>query len=101
MPRSSSLSPYINDLRFALKKAMATVYSNNSVISCSSDKSEDLDLVINEELSCIERWLEDYKLSLNIVKTRTIDNWLRFPEQLGCLSMCKTLFKLMHWLIYI
>ena len=38
----------------------------------SSDTSDELDLVINEELSYIEKWLQGNKLSLNVVKTRAI-----------------------------
>ena len=77
MPQGSCLGPllfllYINDLPFALKKAKATMYADDTAISYSSDKSEELDLVINEELSCIERWLQGNKLSLNVVKTQAI-----------------------------
>ena len=45
---------------------------DNTAISYSSDKSEELDLVINEELSSIERWLQGNKLSLNVVKTQAM-----------------------------
>ena len=41
-------------------------------VAHSSDKSEELDLVINGELSCIERWLQGNKLSLNVVKTQAM-----------------------------
>ena len=75
MPQGSYLGPllfllYINDLPFALKKAKATIYADDTAISYSSDKSEELDLVISEGLSCIERWLQGNKLSLNVVKTQ-------------------------------
>ena len=40
----------INDLPFALKKAKATMYADDTAISYSSDINEDRDLVINEEL---------------------------------------------------
>ena len=77
VPQGSCLGPllfllYINDLPFALKKAKATMYADDTAISYSSDKSEELDLVINEELSCIERWLQGNKLSLNVVKTQAM-----------------------------
>ena len=77
VPQGSCLGPlllllYINDLPFALKKAKATMYADDTAISYSSDKSEELDLVINEELSCIERWLLGNKLSLNVVKTQAM-----------------------------
>ena len=41
-------------------------------LSYSSDTSDELDLVINEELSCIEKWLQGNKLSLNVVKAQAM-----------------------------
>ena len=41
-------------------------------ISYSSDKSEELDLVINKEISCIERWPQGNKRSINVVKTQAM-----------------------------
>ena len=64
MPRTSSFLLYIDDLPFALNRAKATMYADDTAISYSSDKNEEPDLVINEELSYIERWLQDNKLSL-------------------------------------
>ena len=60
----------INGMPFAFKKIKATMCAENKAISYSSSKSEDLDLVVNEELSCTERWLQGNKLSLNVVKTQ-------------------------------
>ena len=77
MPQGSCLGPhlfllYINDLPFTLKKAKATMYADDTAISYASDNSDELDLVINEELSCIERWLQGNQLSLNVVKTQAM-----------------------------
>ena len=63
---------YINDLPFALKRAKATMYAEDTAISYTSEKIEELDLVINEELSYIERWLQGNKISLNVVKTQAM-----------------------------
>ena len=79
VPQASCLGPllfllYINDLPFALAlhRAKATVYADDTAISYSSDKSEELDLVINEELSYIEKWLQGNKFSLNVFKTQAM-----------------------------
>ena len=45
------------------------MYADDTAISYSSDKSKELDLVINEELSYIDRWLQGNMRSLNVVKT--------------------------------
>ena len=77
VPQGSCQGPllfliYINYLPFALKKAKATMYADDTAISYSSDTSDELDLVINEEISYIEKWLQGNKLSLN----PSYDNWL-------------------------
>ena len=48
------------------------MYADDTAISYSSDKSEKLILVINEEVSYIETWLQGNKLSLNVVKTQAM-----------------------------
>ena len=66
---SLKMIPFSKVLRLTLIEAKATMYADDTAISYTSDKSEELELVINEELSCIERWLQGNKLSLNVVKT--------------------------------
>ena len=48
---------YVNDLPFALKKAPATMYADNTTIRYSSDNMEDLNAVVNAELTCLNDWL--------------------------------------------
>ena len=75
VPQRSCLGPlllYIDDLPFAVKKTKATMYADDTAISYSSDTSDELDLVINEELSCTEKWQQGNKLSLNVVKTQAM-----------------------------
>ena len=63
---------YIYDLPFALRKAHATMYADDTAISYSSNKIEKIDAVVNAELACLEKWLQGNKLSLNIVKTQAM-----------------------------
>ena len=42
------------------KKAKATMYADDTAIPYSSDTSDELDLVINEELLYIEKWLQAF-----------------------------------------
>ena len=48
------------------------MYANDTAISCSSDTSDELDLAINDELSCIAKWLQGNMFSLNIVKNEAM-----------------------------
>ena len=75
VPQGSCLGPllffiYINDLPFALDRAKATMYADDTAISFSSDNIEEMDAVLNAELACLEKWLQGNKLSLNVVKTQ-------------------------------
>ena len=46
---------------FALKRAKATMYADDTAISFSSD-IEEIDVVVNAELACLEKWLQSNKL---------------------------------------
>ena len=48
------------------------MYTDDTAISFSLDKIEEIDTVVNAELACLEKWLQSNKLSLNIVKTQAV-----------------------------
>ena len=70
VPQGSCLGPllfllYINDLPFALNV-------DDTSISYSSKDIEDINLVLNDELSSLNEWLQSNKLSLKVVKTQSM-----------------------------
>ena len=48
------------------------MYADDTAISFSSDKIEEINTLVNAELACLEKWLQSNKLSLNIVKTQAM-----------------------------
>ena len=45
---------YINNLPFALRKAHGTMYADDTAISYSLDKIEEIDVAFNAEIACLE-----------------------------------------------
>ena len=77
VPQGPCLGPllfiiYINDLPFALKICKFTMYADDTSISYSSKSIEDLTETLNNELKCLKEWLQDNKLSLNVIKTQAM-----------------------------
>ena len=60
------------------------MYDDDTAISYSSNKIEEIDAVVNAELACLEKWLQGNKLSLNIVKTQAMI--IGSAQKLGLMS---------------
>ena len=69
------------------------MYADDTAISYPSDRREELDLVINVELSYIEKWLLGNKCSVNVVKTQAMVIGLR-PK----LNRLKSNLSTLHFL---
>ena len=48
------------------------MYADDIAVSFSSDNIKEIDTVLNNELACLEKWLQGNKLSLNVVKIRAM-----------------------------
>ena len=61
--RALALLKYAND---------TPMYADDTAISYSSKKIEEIDDVANAELACLEKWLQGNKLSFDIVQTQAM-----------------------------
>ena len=48
------------------------MYADDTAISFSSDKIEEIDAVVNAEFAFLEKWLHGNKLSLDVVKIQAM-----------------------------
>ena len=60
-------SIYINDLPTCLKHTSVTLFSDDTALYCSAKSSPDLQQMLNEDLASVAEWLNDHKLTLNVV----------------------------------
>ena len=74
VPQGSTLGPllfllYINDLSNSSKKLIFKIFADDTNIFYSSNNPEELERVVNEELSNVLKYCAANKLSINFKKT--------------------------------
>ena len=77
VPQGSCLGPllflvYINDLPRAVKNSTISMYADDTSLCFKSKDLSRLNEALNEDLSCLDAWLINNKLSLNVAKTQSM-----------------------------
>ena len=77
VPQGSTLEPllfllYINDLRFALKDAIASHFADDTCILYASNKLKSIETILNCDLKSTSEWLIANRLSLNLDKSELL-----------------------------
>ena len=75
VPQGSNLGPllfsiYINDLPNCLKYTQASMFADDTNLSCSGSSPEGIEHKLNTDLCNVNRWLNANKLTLNTKKTK-------------------------------
>ena len=77
VPQGSCLGPllflvYINDLPRAIKNSTTSMYADDTSLCFQSKDLSRVNEALNEDLSRLDAWLVSNKLSLNVVKTKSM-----------------------------
>ena len=75
VPQGSILGPllfliYINDLNNSTSKLSAILFADDTKLFCSSKDLQELESVVNTELTGVQEWLTLNQLTLNIKKIK-------------------------------
>ena len=74
VPQGSNLGPllfllYINDLPNCLEETQASMFADDTNLSCQGKSSAEIEKKINTDLENVHKWLIANKLTLNQEKT--------------------------------
>ena len=62
---------YINDLPNCLEKSNLSMYADDTCLYYPFDSVDAMNQAINADLIALKGWLEGYKVSLNVAKTKS------------------------------
>ena len=106
VPQGSCLDPllflvYINDLPCIMVNSKVSMYADDTSLYYSSSDISQLNDALNEDLKKLDRWLKGNKLSLNVIKTRSMlittkqrKKYLETSDQNFKPSIVRKMFKL-------
>ncbi len=77
---------HINDLRNATKLKVLN-FADDTLLYKTLDTDENVDRLINEELSNVDTWLQNNQLKLSLNKTK----YMIFQPRLKNINLCKLL----------
>ena len=77
IPKGSCLGPllfliYINDLPSVLRRATPPKFVDDTIMWVASDSVPELLHLLGDEITLLEKWMWDNKLTLNTLKTKFI-----------------------------
>ena len=75
VPQGSVLGPllflvYMNDIPTCLQHTQASLFADDTAIYCAASSPDELQCKLNEDLDHLKVWLNNNRLSLNLLKTK-------------------------------
>ena len=86
VPQGSNLGPllfllYINDLPNCLEETQASMFADDTNLSCQGKSTTEVENKINTDLENVHKWLIANKLTLNQEKTECTVCWYRLKTE--------------------